>query len=150
MAVSSTVEPIRDRKKIDAIRNFLKGKNPSGRDALLFTLGINSGLRISDLLKLRVADVKNQERITIVEQKKDYLADSGLGAGDYLFPSRKGNGPLQRVQAWKILTAAARAVGIKENIGTHTLRKNLRLPRIPAGDRHIQDHAAFKPQLAEL
>ena len=41
------VEPIRDPKKIDAMKNYLKGKNI--RDYTLFTVGINVALRISDL-----------------------------------------------------------------------------------------------------
>lgn len=41
---------------------------------------------------------------------------------EYLFPSRKGHKPITRVQAYRILTDAARQVG-QEEIGTHTLRK---------------------------
>ncbi|MFC0416388.1 tyrosine-type recombinase/integrase [Cytobacillus solani] len=40
----------------------------------------------------------------------------------YLFQSRRGQDRIHRVQAWKILNAAAQEVGISE-IGTHTLRK---------------------------
>ena len=49
------VEPIRDRKKISQIKNLLRG-NENYRDLLLFVLGINSALRISDLLQLKVGD----------------------------------------------------------------------------------------------
>ena len=41
---------------------------------------------------------------------------------EYLFASRKGDGPISRVQAYRILNKAANDVGLKE-IGTHTLRK---------------------------
>ena len=41
---------------------------------------------------------------------------------EYLFASRKGEGPISRVQAYRILNKAAHDVGLKE-IGTHTLRK---------------------------
>ena len=41
---------------------------------------------------------------------------------EYLFASRKGAGPISRVQAYRILNRAARDVGLDE-IGTHTLRK---------------------------
>ncbi len=66
------VEPIRDRRKITAIKKILKATNL--RNYCLFTLGINSGLRISDLLKLKIKDVINEEyklrdRITIKENK---------------------------------------------------------------------------------
>ncbi|CAM4454328.1 Tyr recombinase domain-containing protein [Paenibacillus typhae] len=61
------VEPIRSKKQIDALKKYLRGQNI--RDYLLFVLGINSGLRISDLLKLQVEEVYNQDRISIREQK---------------------------------------------------------------------------------
>jgi hypothetical protein len=48
------VEPIRDRKKIAQIKNLLRGQERF-RDLLLFVVGINSALRISDLLELQVA-----------------------------------------------------------------------------------------------
>jgi integrase len=67
------VEPIRDEKKIEAVkRNLLDGNHY--RDYLLFTLGINTGLRVSDLLKLKYTDVlddkgKFKSHITIKEKK---------------------------------------------------------------------------------
>lgn len=137
------VEPIRDRKKIEALKKLLRGSNL--RDYALFTLGINSGLRVSDLLKLQVADVKDEkgrirDRITIREKKtgksktfpfsdtvikalKEYLGDNALTNETALFPSRKGGKPITRQQAYRILNDAAKAVGIKDKIGTHTLRK---------------------------
>jgi integrase len=43
---------------------------------------------------------------------------------EYLFQSKKGNNqPIQRMQAWRILNDVARKVGIKGEIGTHSLRK---------------------------
>lgn len=131
------VEPIRDEKKIEAMKSYLKGRNV--RDYVLFTLGINSGLRISDLLRLTVEDVKGKDRISIREQKTgklkdfplsdtckravaEYLKRNELSAGA-LFPSRKGGKPISRVQAWQVLNDAAKAVGVKDNVGTHTLRK---------------------------
>lgn len=129
------VQPIRDKKQIDNMKRYLKDKN--GRDYVLFVLGINSGLRISDLLSLQVEDVKNKDRVTIREKKtgkakdfplsdsckkvlRQYLQDKSTGA---LFPSRKGGGPITRQQAYDVLNNAANIVGIKEAIGTHTLRK---------------------------
>ena len=48
------VEPIRDPKKIAQIKNLLRGEHRF-RDLLLFVVGINTALRISDLLRLQVA-----------------------------------------------------------------------------------------------
>jgi len=61
------VQPIRDKKQIENMKRFLRESNL--RDWLLFILGINSGLRISDLLKLTVEDVAGQDRISIEETK---------------------------------------------------------------------------------
>ncbi|WP_459907135.1 site-specific integrase [Desulfotomaculum defluvii] len=136
------MQPIRDKKKIEAMKKILKAG--SLRDYALFTLGINSGLRISDLLKLKVSDVlegkKIRDRIIIREQKTGKAKDFPLGKTakksleehlaswthqpeDFLFRSRKGKGALTRQQAYNIINNAAHAVGIQENIGTHTLRK---------------------------
>jgi integrase len=48
------VEPIRDRKKIAQIKNLLRGQRRY-RDLLLLVVGINTALRISDLLQLRIS-----------------------------------------------------------------------------------------------
>ena len=61
------VEPIRDKEKIEIVKRILR-ENGS-RDYLLFLMGINSGLRISDILKLKVLDVKDKKYIELIEQK---------------------------------------------------------------------------------
>lgn len=132
-----TVEPIRDLKKLNDMKEYLLSKNE--RDYLMFVLGINSGLRISDLLKLTVEDVQTGI-VTIREQKtgkakqfalsetcikaiKHYLKTSGLTSGP-LFPSEKDRSkPITKQHAWYILNKAAEWCGIDENIGTHTMRK---------------------------
>ena len=58
------VEPI--RKKSDLIRIEKILKNQSLRDLLIFTIGTNCGLRISDILNLNVGDVRNKTYINIV------------------------------------------------------------------------------------
>ena len=59
------VQPIREKNKIEEIKSYLRCNGT--RDLLLFTMGINIGLRISDLLKLKVIDVKGKSH---VENKK--------------------------------------------------------------------------------
>ncbi len=61
------VEPIRDKRKIELVKVILK-KN-GFRDYMLFLMGINSGLRISDILKLKVSDVRGKRYIEVKEQK---------------------------------------------------------------------------------
>ena len=132
----ASVEPIRDKEKINTVKRILKQKG--SRDYLLFLMGINSGLRISDILKLKVKDVKDREYIELNEQKtnkykKFPITDSfkyelqeyiiGKMSEEYLFPSQKGGESITRVQAYRIICNACVKAGIKARIGTHTLRK---------------------------
>ncbi|TCP55501.1 phage integrase family protein [Tumebacillus sp. BK434] len=129
------VQPIRDKKQIEEMKKVLRKQ--SLRDWFLFVLGINTGLRVSDELTLKVKNVRNQTHITIKESKTDkdkrfringalrecideYV--EGMVDEAWLFPSRKGDKPISRVQAYRILNAAAEKVGVEE-IGTHTMRK---------------------------
>src|SRR4051794_13226306 len=93
------VQPIRDPKKIQEMQ-----ENLSPRDAFMFTLGINVGCRISDLLPLRVKDLRGKKHLIIDEKKtgkrKRFLINNQLQAvineytkdmkdDSFLFPSRK-------------------------------------------------------------
>ncbi|MFE8698398.1 site-specific integrase [Cytobacillus sp. FJAT-53684] len=138
-----TVQPIRDREKIETIKKVLRAS--SLRNELLFVLGINTGLRISDLLALQIGDLRNHEGIVKwieIREKKTgksrYIALSkktirlierymdterrNAAVTSPLFLSQKG-GPISRQHAYDILNKAARSVGINERIGTHSLRK---------------------------
>lgn len=63
----TTVEPIRNKKDIEKVEKYLLKQNK--RDYMLFVMGINCGLRISDILALDVGDVRNKTYIQIVEKK---------------------------------------------------------------------------------
>lgn len=129
------VQPIRDKTKLNDVKVILKRQ--SYRDYLMFVMGVKTGLRISDLLKLQVKDVKDKTHIIMKEQKtkkpkryrindslrtliEDYT--NGLSDNDCLFPSQRTGKPITRVQAYRILNKAAEEAGLSE-IGTHTLRK---------------------------
>jgi integrase len=130
------VQPIRDKNIIEQFKTELL-KN-GYRDYMMFVMGVNVGLRISDILELRVCDVKGKTHINIIEKKttktKRFLINSKLredinkyintmNDDEYLFQSRKGdNAPITRVQAYRVLNGVAAKLGIEE-IGTHTLRK---------------------------
>lgn len=131
----NNVQPIRDIEKVEFIKEYLKDKNE--RDYIMFMVGINTGLRISDILKLRVKDVSSdyismreqktgkQKRIIITPSLKRVLKMYIIGKDpeEFIIRSRKGeNKPIGRSQAYKILNEAAKQVKLKE-IGTHTLRK---------------------------
>ena len=128
------VQPIRDVKKIEEMKIILEKQ--CFRNYFLFLFGINTGLRISDILKLKVVDVKDKTHIIIKEEKTDKLKRFrinttmqaeisdyvfNMSESDYLFAG-KMNKPISRVMAWKILNKAAKEINISE-IGTHTLRK---------------------------
>jgi integrase len=144
------VEPIRDRKKIAQIKNLLRGQKRF-RDLLLFVVGINSALRISDLLQLRTDHFfddhsRIKRRFWIKEQKRgkrqevvindsirttleEYLAaypQITKNPENYIFFSTKGEDyfhSIKRGQAWKLITSICREVGLSGDFGTHSLRK---------------------------
>jgi len=137
----NTVQPIRNREKLEDLKDELK-KNGT-RDYMLFYTGINSGMRVSDIVVLKKDDIRNsdgsmKQHITVTEKKtgkqKKFPLCNGLLAemegytknmktGEYLFKSRKGeNKPITTVQAYRIISEAAKKIGLCE-IGTHTMRK---------------------------
>ena len=118
------VEPIRDPDDVQAMKDYLKEWNE--RNYMLFMFGINLGLRISDIIKLKVKDVQGQY-VHIREMKtgkilkrkmnrslrrevQEYIGS--MNPQDYLFKSRKGkNKPITREAAYYILKAAAEDIG---------------------------------------
>lgn len=135
------VQPIRDREKLNEMKLELK-KNCL-RDYILFLTGINTGLRISDIVKLNRDDIrtKNNEmksHIVVIEKKtkktkrfplcNNLFEELGeytrnMKQGEYLFKSQKGeNKPITTTQAYRILKESANRIHLTE-VGTHTMRK---------------------------
>lgn len=130
------VEPIRSMELVLDIADYLLEK--SERDYLLFMTGIYTGLRISDILKLRVRDVRDRVGIKLTEDKTHHERDVYICNDlrkiykknlkdrknyEYLFKSRIGpNKAITRDRAYNILRDAAKKFGLK-SIGTHTMRK---------------------------
>lgn len=129
------VEPIRDADIFNDIQATLRIENP--RNYVLVLTGTYTGLRISDILKLKVKDVKDKKYIDIKEQKtgkrnlieinpllrktyKEYTESMDLE--EYLFRKSNINKPISRTMAWKIMKKIGNRFGV-ENLGTHTLRK---------------------------
>ena len=128
------MQPIRTLKGIEDMKWALK-RLCSERDYILFSLGINTGLRVSDLLALKVKDIKGKKRIVVKEGKTDkprtiYINGLYQELNDYiktinsewLFPSRKGDKAISRIQAYRSLNKAADMADL-ESVGTHTMRK---------------------------
>ena len=134
--MANEMQPIRDLEMLEKVKQELKKQNY--RDYVIFVTGINTGLRISDILTLKVDDVRNKSHITIRETKtqksKRFIINPTLRAvlnpyienmedHEYLFQSRKGdNQPISRVQAYRALKQVGDKLGIEE-FATHTMRK---------------------------
>ena len=132
----NVVEPIKNKKDLEKIEKILANKNK--RDLLLFIMGTNTGLRVSDILSLDVNDVKNKDFVNLTEKKTGKQKRFPLNPKIKLLvqnftKNRKENEPLfktkrrqrmERTNAYRIINQACKEIGLKENIGTHTLRKN--------------------------
>ncbi len=139
----NSVEPIRDINLVYDIEDYLKEK--SKRNYILFLIGVNTGLRISDILKLRTRDIRDskgniKKHIVLEEQKtgkdkkikisddirpilKEYLKDKK--EYEYIIKSTKGtNRPITRQQAYRILSETGKLFNMND-MGCHTLRKTL-------------------------
>ncbi len=143
------VEPIKTQKDIKTVKSLLAaGDNP--RNFCLFTLGINTNLRASDLVKLRVSQVinlkpmdeieiretktKKNRRISLnktcidsIKKLLDYhQADEKLSASTpsraYLFTSQRG-GPLTVSSVCRMVKQWCLSVNLQGNFGSHTMRK---------------------------
>lgn len=135
------VQPIRDKDVLKEIKLYLKSRNE--RDYILFILGIYTGLRISDILDLKVKDLKDKKHLVIEEKKtrkrrknkqriikihhrlakelKPFLKEKE--PNEYIIKSREGkNKPITRERAYGILQNVAAEFHL-DSIGTHSLRK---------------------------
>lgn len=135
------VQPIRDKRLLEDFKNKLKQRGD--KYYIMTVVGLNTGLRIGDILKLKVIDVLDTH-INIKEQKTGkykrflinnnlknelnaYINKEKLVEDDFLITSNKkdvsGNSKaISRIQAYNILKSVGNELGIT-SIGTHTLRK---------------------------
>lgn len=146
----NTAQPIRNKMELEKFKNYYRITAPNKRNYLLVTIGLNTALRISDILKLQWLDVfdssKNifRSHICLHEQKtgkcsKIYINENLLEAltayrsslskkqtppsdRRYLFCGT-GEEPISRVQAYRIIKNAAIACDISGSISPHSLRK---------------------------
>lgn len=138
------VEPLRTTEEIEEMKWAIKRGNKgtpkrselAERDELIFLMGINTGLRVNDLVRLKVRDVKERDIFHIREGKTNkrreinisMLKDEincfidGKHLDDYLFRSQKGINHITTTQVYRILNDAADFLG-RDNVGTHTMRK---------------------------
>lgn len=139
------VEPIRSLVDIGRIKALLE-KRP--RDLALFTIGINTPLRVSDLLTLRfyqVAELRPGDYLTIDEQRTGRRQKVGLNRvccrainglvrschtgcvtsaspEGYLFQSRRGE-VLLASSVHRLVKSWCKHTGLVGNYGANSLRK---------------------------
>lgn len=141
------VEPFRDKQKILAIKKLLR-EEKSPRNYLMFTLGINSALRASDLLRLKVGDLLTdsgdiREYLYVKTKKtgrelKIYINDNiqkairfyiynenSLDPDNWLFYSKRNKDrAISRIRLWVLIRRWAKLVKLsEERFGCHSLRK---------------------------
>lgn len=142
-----TTQPIKDLTQLKNLENFYYEKEPNLRNYAMICLGVNSILRISDLLHLQWGDVYDFSKetflyhITVKEQKTgkwtrialnnnavlalDRYKDSldGISPTDYIFPGKEKHTPLSRSQAYRIIRHASDHLHLDKSISCHSLRK---------------------------
>ncbi|PGR83450.1 tyrosine-type recombinase/integrase [Bacillus cereus] len=155
------VRPLRTTKEIDDMLWAIgRTSRHSERNKFLFLLGINTGLRVSDLLNLKVRDLQSPlPRIREKKRKKKrtlflegiwkevQVYTAGKQKTDYLFTSQKhDNSPLSPVAVYQMLQKASELLE-RDDVGTHTMRKTFgyhyyKKTRDIVGLMHIFNHSS--------
>ncbi len=119
------------------------------RDHLLMRLLWETGVRISEAIAVKLANVSREgirvlgkgsvERVVFVQEGLVaailfYAQEAGLGRDDFLFPSRKG-GYITKQRADQIIRRAARRAGLERNVHAHLLRHGYAINFLNCGGR---------------
>ena len=132
------VEPIKNPKDVDTIKKLLWDKP---RNYALFTIGINTNLRGSDLLSIKAGQVrglKPMDEITLIEKKtgkhrrinlnkscidaaQRLLATRSFHDDDYLFTGQRGRLTVPYLHS--LVKRWCKSINLQGNYGSHTLRK---------------------------
>lgn len=110
------------------------------RNYIMLILGVNTGMRIETLLQIMPYEIaggyvvftefKTGKKIKcelnrkVIEVLEEYINEYELTKLDYLFAKRKGEKPITRQNAYKIIQQLAKEVGIDYHVGCHSLRKS--------------------------
>lgn len=132
------VIPISDR---DMVREVERQAQMMGaQQHMVVLLGLYTGLRVSDILRLRAGDIRG-ERIVMKEKKtgkrteiemnpaarvKVMQLSSRLRDDQLLFESRhqtRAGEPISYMTAYRWIKEACRRAGVKGDVGCHSLRK---------------------------
>jgi len=143
---ASAADSIRSYDDFVTIQNYFLEQGKV-RDWAFWTVGVCLGLRVSDLVSLKIKNVLNQDRsfkprIQIIEKKTGKLnqcliTEAVIDAltkyfdsikwnftlNDYLFKSQK-KGKMTEQHGWRIISNAGKALNLPINMGSHTMRKS--------------------------
>lgn len=143
----STTQPIRNPEQLAQLKNYYLSEKPNTRNYMMIIIGLNTALRISDILSLTYGDLYDYQKkewkshISVREQKtgkrnciymnrelketlEKYTEPAEQNPGTWLFTGQKKNEcHLSRCQAFRIVKAASHYAGLDENISCHSLRK---------------------------
>ena len=143
----STTLPIKNAEQLELFKSYYRSEKPNARNYTLIIFGLNSALRISDILSLTYGDIYDyrakewKEHLVVKEQKtrktnriyinreiqqtlEKYAAPSQKESSLWLFTSqRQKEHPLSRYQAYRIVKDAAVFAGLTANVSCHSLRK---------------------------
>lgn len=95
----STTQPIRDLRSIRKFKDFYRSQSPNPRNYAIIVIGLNTALRISDILSLTYDMVCEnghiKKRITVIEQKtgksiQSYPAKQGDKKGAVVVSAHSG------------------------------------------------------------
>jgi len=165
----AAADPIRDPKQLQKLAEYWL-KRGNYRNYALIVLGVYTALRISDLLLLKWDDVYGDKRgvfrshIVLTEKKTGKQQAVALNQkvitalrllltrrrGEYIFVgNRKDEKPISRVQAWRIIRAAADAIQVVGRITCHSLRKTFgyfawKMGILPVMLMDIFNHSSFE------
>lgn len=169
----SVTQPIRNREQLEIFKAYYLEKKPNHRNYVLIIMGLNSALRISDILHLTYGEVYDYDKgewkrhLVVKEQKtgkqnrifmnqeirstlERFTHPTEKDAHDWLFESQKQKSqPLSRYQAYRLIREAAEYAGLGENISCHSLRKTFgyhawKQGTAPALLMNIYNHSSFQ------
>ncbi len=134
--MSYNIQPLRTQEEINQVLKCMENTEFPERNKFLLLFGINVGLRMSDIVKLKVGDIRDKPKPIIIEQKtgkkrrlylgniQDLINDYCYNKqdDDWLFPSRKGHNHIQVNGVYNIFQKVRQQLG-RDDIGTHTMRK---------------------------
>ena len=168
-----TSQPTRSLDELTAFRSYYLNKEVNLRNYMLICMGLNTALRISDMLQLKWGNVYDfdrkhyvkhivvregktgkETRIAInnnlIEAFKMYMGSlKSVSGNDYIFTGKTKGTHLSRSQAFRIITHVAEALNMENGISCHSLRKTFgyyawKYGTPPAMLMEIYNHSSYE------